>query len=998
MEPNVLSAKIMFTDVVKRMEKMSNSNDMAFKKIKLRNFFDAMFEMQQKFRAENGPQANASFYPFLRIFLPEYDETERGPYGIQTKKLGQLFVKALAINAKSDTAKKLTNLQGRDTDYGDIVFEVMKSRSPENGTLTVYEVNEYLDLIADHFEQNEQRKIDNEIARMLLKMSALDRKWLTRILLKKLKLGLGKQYILQTYHQHAPELFNKSSHLSRVCELLESNLPIDAIRKRIIELFKPIRSMLCERGYISNINGMLSKHAYYLETKMDGERYQLHVNGTEFKYFSRNCKEEMTQIFGANSTTGLYSPYLYHQLNGKVRNAIFDGEMMVWDREAETFLKKAENFTAKHLTKNDTKLIPCYCIYDLIYVDGECLIDKPYAERIRKLKTIITEQKGSLMLCERIKLRDGAHFLELFNKAFDSNEEGVVIKQEDSKYRPGQREKGGWFKMKPDYENNLISDFDLLIIGGYYNEKRTAVDSFLLAVFKKTSIESDAGVFYSVCKIRNGLKRSQFAEILDKLQPYRHEIGGRWQKLPDNIEWANANPDFWFDPKKSIVLKIKASELTQTTTYRTSHSFRFPRVMEIRYDKMWYDTCTLNEFQTFCASNSKVEKLTKRHATANDLTSGATVPKRQRGAVSKTLPPVTSASNEMTVDNVCQGREFHILGGDKQLEAIVKRHGGKVVGYPNLRTFVIIAPNPKSINAGKFIEKKQYNIATKEWLIEALGSDQPLTELKKFTAADMVFATEELKEQFDAELDENDDFETPPINFENLSVSVEQMDTNDQSNFEDNEPNEDEIDIFGHVPHMPNDVIVDQPEAGEKVAVPMDEAPSNDQPIDQAVVEPIVLIDEPQEMEQDAALIFDSVYEYDTQLIEPVINEESVAVANKVEAMDDVDPTQMFSPFVGYFYHDESIAKNIDITFAECAFIGGGGVCMDTPDDIRESSSRLTHIFVDTDSLDHAKLKGTVKSFGTENIDDIVFLRYQWVSDCDAQKKRICDTSYKVEL
>lgn len=147
----------------------------------------------------------------------------------------------------------------------------------------------------------------------------------------------------------------------------------------------------------------------------------------------------------------------------------------------------------------------------------------------------------------------------------------------------------------------MISDFDLLIVGGYYNDNRTAVDSFLLAVFKKTSPESDSGVFYSVCKIRNGLSRKQFTEILNELQPYRHEIKNRGQQCPPEIEWANPQPDFWIEPKKSIIVQIKASELTETTRYRTSHSFRFPRVMEIRRDKMWYDTCTLNEFQTFCS-------------------------------------------------------------------------------------------------------------------------------------------------------------------------------------------------------------------------------------------------------------------------------------------------------------------------------------------------------------------------------------------------------------
>lgn len=314
------------------------------------------------------------------------------------------------------------------------------------------------------------------MVRMLNGMSALDRKWLTRILLKKLRLGVGQKYMLELYHPKAWDLYNQYSHLSRVCEVVESNIPLDDLKSGILEIFKPIRPMLCERGYISQINRMLSENVYYVETKMDGERIQLHLNGTQFKYFSRSCKDELTNIFGASNTTGLYSPFFYEQLNGNIQNAIFDGEMMVWDREADIYLKKgnihcefskgnhsihfdffflqskcsAENFTAKHLKRNDQKLRPCYCIYDLIYLDGENLTNKPYAERVRKLHTLIKEQKGSLMLCDRVKIENADNFLECLNKAYDANEEGVVMKQEDSKYHPGTREKGGWYKMKPD--------------------------------------------------------------------------------------------------------------------------------------------------------------------------------------------------------------------------------------------------------------------------------------------------------------------------------------------------------------------------------------------------------------------------------------------------------------------------------------------------------------------------------------------------------------------
>lgn len=175
------------------------------------------------------------------------------------------------------------------------------------------------------------------MVKMLKGMSAIDRKWLTRILLKKLRLGLGDQRILGLYDSRASEFYNQCSYLSDVCKACETN---SELKTGIVELFKPIRPMLCERGYISQINRMLTENDYFLETKMDGERCMLHINGTEFKYFSRNCREDFTKTFGANNRSGLYSPILHHHLNGNIDTAIFDGEMMVWDCKEKIFLKK----------------------------------------------------------------------------------------------------------------------------------------------------------------------------------------------------------------------------------------------------------------------------------------------------------------------------------------------------------------------------------------------------------------------------------------------------------------------------------------------------------------------------------------------------------------------------------------------------------------------------------------------------------------------------------
>lgn len=86
----------------------------------------------------------ASLYPILRLILPTKD-TERGAYHIQTKTLGNIYVKALAINKNSSAGRKLTGENDvASEDFGDVVFDVMKNRQTE-GTLTVYDVNKCLD-------------------------------------------------------------------------------------------------------------------------------------------------------------------------------------------------------------------------------------------------------------------------------------------------------------------------------------------------------------------------------------------------------------------------------------------------------------------------------------------------------------------------------------------------------------------------------------------------------------------------------------------------------------------------------------------------------------------------------------------------------------------------------------------------------------------------------------------------------------------------------------
>lgn len=70
--------------------------------------------------------------------------------------------------------------------------------------------------------------------------------------------------------------------------LKDPSIRLNEIQISLFEFFKP---MLCQMCDIQSINCNIKKlEYYYVEIKFDGERFQLHYQNGEFKYFSRFIK------------------------------------------------------------------------------------------------------------------------------------------------------------------------------------------------------------------------------------------------------------------------------------------------------------------------------------------------------------------------------------------------------------------------------------------------------------------------------------------------------------------------------------------------------------------------------------------------------------------------------------------------------------------------------------------------------------------------------------
>lgn len=142
-----ISSKIKFSDVAKLMEKISVATTSSKKIEKLEKFFKDF----QVFQRQQSSGKGNSIFPILRLFVSSVDR-ERPSYGIQQATMGKLFIKMLGISPKSEDAVTLMTTK---TPYSAITSTVLKKRLKEVGdNLTVFEVNNKLDSIADSYQNN----------------------------------------------------------------------------------------------------------------------------------------------------------------------------------------------------------------------------------------------------------------------------------------------------------------------------------------------------------------------------------------------------------------------------------------------------------------------------------------------------------------------------------------------------------------------------------------------------------------------------------------------------------------------------------------------------------------------------------------------------------------------------------------------------------------------------------------------------------------------------
>ncbi|KAG1899249.1 uncharacterized protein F5891DRAFT_1234663 [Suillus fuscotomentosus] len=543
-----------------------------------------------------------SVYLCINRLSPDYVGVELG--------IGEsLLIKAIS----ESTGRSLATIKADLKKEGDLGLVAMNSKNSQKTLfkpkpLTVPFVFSNLREIALSSGHSSQAKKVSIITKLLAACQDFEAKYIVRSLEGKLRIGNAERTVLVALahaavlaKEHAGKRWSKEKLASRLeegasimksvySELPTYELVIPALLTHGLSGLRthckltpgvPLKPMLAKpTKAIGEVLDRFEGRRFTCEYKYDGERAQVHMlEDGSVSVFSRNSEDMKAKY-----------PDLVEQLPRcimeKTKSFVLDAEAVAIDKTSGKLMpfQELSKRKRKDVKVEDIQVKVCLFAFDLIYLNGEPLLQKSLSERRELLREHFQIVPGEF---DFAKASDGSTTDEIqafLEESVKDGCEGLMVKmlESDASYYEPSRRSVNWLKLKKDYLAGVGDSLDLVVVGGYYGKgKRTKVyGAFLLACF-----DADAEEYQTICKIGTGFSEEMLQTHWDTLRPL--EI----TKPRGDIKPGGAKPDVWFEPK--IVWEVLAADLSLSPVYTAAQglvdergiSLRFPRFIRIRDDK-----------------------------------------------------------------------------------------------------------------------------------------------------------------------------------------------------------------------------------------------------------------------------------------------------------------------------------------------------------------------------------------------------------------------------
>lgn len=598
---------------------------------------------------------------------PPYEPSELGLGG-------SAISKALKKVCGLDSAG-LKTLYDKHGDAGDVAFEAKKKQSftlRKPKPLTIKTVYQLMVRIANSKGTGSVEQKQRHVERLVQDArGAEESRYIVRTLCQHLRIGAvkttmlialsrafllsrseGATFALQDISQLAKlkkeelaPIWKEAEEIVKTCfarrpnyndlvpALLEVGVCEELILRCDLTLHIPLRPML---GSITrDLSEMLVKlqgRDFSCEYKYDGQRAQVHCDEQgKVSIFSRHL-EVMTEKY-----PDLVA--LVPDIRGDgVSSFILEGEVVAVDR-ASGDLKTFQTLTNRAKKDVDIGAIQvnvCLFAFDLMYLNGEPLLNRPFRERRGLLRSMFIEKEHHFTWVKSIDAtsQDSEIVLEFFKSATGIKCEGIMVKvldnlpnpdliadlpedpevvaaltpaplkdkkskktkanaEEDKEkatrrkallatYEPDKR-LDSWLKVKKDYHAGADT-IDLIPVGGWHGQGRKSKwwSPILLACRNP-----ETGSLEVVTKCISGFTDKFYQANKEKYAEGSDNVISR----PSYVEYAG-HPDVWFEPQE--VWEMAFADITLSPTYTAAIglvseerglSMRFPRFLKVRDDK-----------------------------------------------------------------------------------------------------------------------------------------------------------------------------------------------------------------------------------------------------------------------------------------------------------------------------------------------------------------------------------------------------------------------------
>jgi DNA ligase-1 len=493
---------------------------------------------------------------------------------------GALVVEAIRVVSGIDRAVLNTAFREHG-EIGEALSPLWPDPPAGAEPLTLLEIQAFFDEIARVGAQDAKRQF---LMVMLRRCRPREAVYLTKIILGDMRTGVSEGVL----EMALADAFNvKLAEIRRARQLVGDLDAVaalafnGALEKAAFRPFIPLGYMLAQPVMTAaEMIDTLAGRPAIAEDKYDGIRAQLHASplddpaAVRVELFSRGSGAVTHSFPDITAPVECF-------LNSARRRFVLDGEIVpmritsAGDLQTLPFNILQKRLRRKTLSAKQLRDNPCaFVAFDLLWLDGELLLDVSLEERRRRLEALFQEAKATpralpFALGPHTAVTNAAALENAFTAARNRRNEGLVIKRLDSLYTPGRRG-DAWLKLK-----SHLPTLDVVVVGAErgHGKRRNVLSDVTFAVRKGEEL-------VTIGKAYSGLTDAEIAALTERFIAETLEEHGRFRVV-----------------RPTLVLEVAFDQINRSDRHTSGFALRFPRIVRIREDKSPADIDTLDRVE-----------------------------------------------------------------------------------------------------------------------------------------------------------------------------------------------------------------------------------------------------------------------------------------------------------------------------------------------------------------------------------------------------------------